>query len=281
MFYAGMECLTDKQAFFEMTLAYLKRAHADSVRHAEIFFDPQPHIARGVSVEDQVSGMEAAFAKAGEEFGMTGALIFCWQRQLGLESARETLELMKPFVGRVVGVGCDSDYAKDWPTQFAGLFREARAAGFKICGHAGECPSFPEGGAPAMQKFIDDVGPDRLDHGFCCWYDESLLAEVIKRELHMTLCPLSNTQLSNVPAMAEHPIKLLLEAGASVGINSDDPAYLGGFIGANYQACMEACGMTAAQLCACSRWAVRGCWAPEVRKAELLAEIDAFEMQLA
>jgi len=279
LFYAGMECLRGREDFCEMTYAYLARANADSVRHAEIFFDPQPHVARGVSVEDQVSGMEDAFALAKEAFAMTGAIIFCWQRQLGLESAKQTLQLLKPFAGRVVGVGCDSDYVDEWPDRFAPLFQEARAAGFKICGHAGEVPDEGPGDHQAMATFLAQVQPDRVDHGFRCWQDEPLLRQVVERGLHLTVCPLSNASIGCVPSLGEHPVRKLLQAGVSVGLNSDDPAYLGGFIGANYQACADTLGMSIVELCTCSRNAVRASFAPEERKAAILAEIDAYQRQ--
>jgi adenosine deaminase len=218
-----------------MTMAYLRRAAADNVRHAEIFFDPQTHTARGVPFAMVINGIARALADG----GISARLILCFLRHLSAESAMATLAEALPFKEHIVAVGLDSSELGNPPSKFAAVFARARAEGFLAVAHAGE-----EGPPSYIREALDLLHVRRIDHGVRCLEDPALVEELVARQIPLTVCPLSNVKLRVFPSMKEHNLRKLLLRGLRVTINSDDPAYFGGYIVDNYLAVAEALALT-------------------------------------
>ena len=238
VYYACAGVLIESRDFYDLTWAYLERAHADNVRHAEIFFDPQTHTARGVPFATVVDGIGKALAEARHKLAMTSRLILCFLRHLDEADALETLDAAMPYRDRIVGVGLDSGERGNPPRKFEKVFRRAREAGFVPVAHAGE-----EGPAQYVREALDVLKVARIDHGNNALDDPALVAELVRRRVPLTVCPLSNLKLCVVDDMASHPLKRMLELGLCATVNSDDPAYFGGYINDNYVAVAEALGL--------------------------------------
>lgn len=234
IYYECTASLITEQDFYDLTISYLRHAAADGVRHAEIFFDPQSHTARGVKFGTVVSGICRALQLGRLQHGISSDLIMCFLRHLSAEEAAETLELALPFKDQILGVGLDSSELGHPPMKFAEVFARARAAGFRRVAHAGE-----EGPPDYIRQALDLLGAERIDHGVRAVEDRTLMQRLAKEQVPLTVCPLSNVRLGVFPSIGQHNLKRLLEAGLMVTVNSDDPAYFGGYIGDNYIAVQE------------------------------------------
>lgn len=229
IYYAGASVLLEEEDFFDMTWAYLSKAAADNVVHAEIFFDPQTHTARGVSMETVFKGLHHACQRAYQEFGITTSLIMCFLRHLSEDDALATLEQAMPFKHYLVGVGLDSSELGQPPEKFERVFARCRALGLRVVAHAGE-----EGPPAYIWNALDVLKAERIDHGVQAVHDAVLMQRLADERVPLTVCPLSNVKLRVFPSMAQHNMKALLDAGLCVTVNSDDPAYFGGYINENF-----------------------------------------------
>ncbi|MGE5864578.1 MAG: adenosine deaminase [Rhizobacter sp.] len=229
IYYAGASVLLKEDDFFDMAMAYFRRAAADNVVHAELFFDPQTHTDRGVPFETVINGLTRACRKAGEELGVSALLIMCFLRHLSEEAAFETLEQAMPYLDRITGVGLDSGERGNPPEKFARVFTRCRELGLRLVAHAGE-----EGPAEYIRSALDVLHVERIDHGVRCVEDPDLVARLAAQRVPLTVCPLSNVKLCVVGTMADHNLATLLDAGLCATVNSDDPAYFGGYINQNF-----------------------------------------------
>jgi adenine deaminase len=229
IYYAGASVLLKEQDFFDMAWAYLQRAANDNVRHAEIFFDPQTHTARGVPFETVIKGLDHACHRAHQELRISAKLILCFLRHLSEDEAMVTLEEALPYKHHFIGVGLDSSERGHPPEKFARVFDRARAAGLHVVAHAGE-----EGPPEYIRNALDILEVERIDHGVRCLEDPALVARLAREGIALTVCPLSNVKLCVFPTMAEHSLPALLAAGIKATVNSDDPAYFGGYVNQNY-----------------------------------------------
>ncbi|BEP14533.1 adenosine deaminase [Acidothermaceae bacterium B102] len=239
LYYDCMAVLRTAQDYEDLADAYLRRAHADGVVHVEMFFDPQAHIARGVDLKEVVTGLTTAAAQSFSRDGVTVMLIACFLRDRGPREAMETLEALSDFTEQVVGVGLDSAEVGHPPEDFAAVFQAAGDLGFRKVAHAGE-----EGPPDYVWQALDVLGVERIDHGIRCLEDLALVRRLAADRVPITVCPLSNVRLRCVDTIANHPLPRMLDAGLMITINSDDPAYFGGYIGDNYRAVQEAFGLS-------------------------------------
>ena len=269
IYYEGMAVLQTERDFQDLARAYFERAHADGVRHAELFFDPQAHTGRGVPFETVINGLHAAIEEAGADLGISASLILCFLRHLPASDAMATLEEALPFLDRIEGVGLDSSEAGYPPEDFVEVYERARAAGLRSVAHAGE-----EGPPEYVWEALDVLGVERVDHGVRSEEDEGLLERLVRDRVPLTMCPLSNVKLRVVDRLEDHNLKRLLNRGVRVTINSDDPAYFGGYIGDNYVAAAEALGLTRDEVVAVARNSIAATFLDEAAKAELLAELE-------
>ena len=230
VYYAGCSVLITAEDFHDLTAAYLRRAADDGVRHAEIFFDPQTHTARGVAMATVVEGITGALAAAERDLGVTSGLILCFLRHLPVADAMATLDASVPHREQLTGVGLDSAERDHPPGEFREVFARARALGLRAVADAGE-----EGPAAYVREALDELGVERIDHGVRCLEDDALVERLVADEVPLTVCPLSNVRLRVVPDLAAHPLRRMLERGLRVTVNSDDPAYFGGYVTRNYE----------------------------------------------
>jgi adenosine deaminase len=242
IYYAGASVLLKEQDFFDMAWAYLQKAVADNVVHAEIFFDPQTHTARGVDMATVVSGLHRACEQAQRDLGVSAALILCFLRHLSEKEAFETLEQAMPFLGKFIGVGLDSSEVGHPPEKFARVFARCRELGLHLVAHAGE-----EGPPAYVWTALDLLKVERIDHGVQSAKDPALMRRLAQDRIPLTVCPLSNLKLRVFPKLADHNIGKLLDAGLVATVNSDDPAYFGGYMNDNFVQTFAATGLTAPQ----------------------------------
>ena len=272
IYYQGMGVLITEQDFFDLTAAYLARAHADHVRHVEIFFDPQGHTERGVAFETVITGITRALADAKSRYGMTSKLIMCFLRHLSEADADATLDAALPYLDRIDGVGLDSSEVGHPPSKFARVFARARTLGLKIVAHAGE-----EGPPAYVYEALDLLKVDRIDHGNRSLEDPALVARLADQGITLTVCPLSNLKLCVVDDIADHPLKTMLDAGLNATVNSDDPSYFGGYVNANYQAVADALDLSRGDLLTLARNSFTGSFLDDAAKIKHLAAIDAYD----
>jgi len=235
IYYAGAGVLQREEDFFDMTWAYLKRAKTENIVHTEIFFDPQTHTARGIPFETVINGLDRAIRRGREELGLSASLILCFLRHLSEEDAFKALEAALPFRDKFIGVGLDSSERGNPPEKFAQVFARCREMGLRLVAHAGE-----EGSAENIRSALDVLKAERIDHGVHCLEDPQLVARLAQQRIPLTVCPLSNVKLCVFPSLSAHNIGKLLAAGIAATINSDDPAYFGGYLNRNYTAIFEA-----------------------------------------
>ena len=235
IYYQGMSVLRTRRDFHDLTFAYLQRAHADGVVHVEVFFDPQGHTVRGVPFADVVDGIVDALAAGERDFGITHRLILCFLRHLSEEDAFATLEAAKPHLEKIAGVGLDSSELGHPPAKFSRVFAAARALGLRLVAHAGE-----EGPPEYVTEALDVLRIERLDHGNRALEDAALVERLRTSGMTLTVCPLSNLRLCVVDDLRKHPLRRMLQAGLKATVNSDDPAYFGGYVLDNYMAVVEA-----------------------------------------
>ncbi|MBA3462439.1 MAG: adenosine deaminase [Deltaproteobacteria bacterium] len=268
LYYAGCDVLRDRRDFYALAMAYFARAHADNVVHAELFFDPQTHTARGVPMEVVISGLRDAMDDALRRYGISSELILCFLRHLSEEDALETLEEAMPFRREFIAVGLDSGEKGNPPEKFARVYQKARDVGLRAVAHAGE-----EGPAAYITTALDVLKVERVDHGVRCDEDPALVERLVREKIPLTVCPLSNLKLCVVKDLSQHNFAKLLRQGVAVTINSDDPAYFGGYVGENYRAAADALDLTAAELTTVAENAVRASFLPAPAKTSLLSKI--------
>ncbi|SEF81854.1 adenosine deaminase [Vibrio hangzhouensis] len=235
IYYQGANALQTEQDFYDLTWAYLKRCEQDNVMHTEIFFDPQTHTERGISFGTVINGIDRALKEGEESLGISSQLIMCFLRHLSEQAALETLSQALPYKDKIIAVGLDSSEKGHPPEKFARVFTEARKAGFLTVAHAGE-----EGPAQNIYDAIELLGVSRVDHGVRCVESDALVEQLIESQMPLTVCPLSNIKLCVFESMADHNIVELLRKGVAVTINSDDPAYFGGYMTDNFLAVSQA-----------------------------------------
>ncbi len=240
IYYAGASVLHQEQDFYDMARAYLLRAAADRVLHAEIFFDPQSHTERGVAMESVINGLHRACVDARAELGISASLILCFLRHLSQEQAFATLEQALPLRDKFIGVGLDSSELGHPPEKFAKVFARCRELGFHLVAHAGE-----EAPASYIWSALDALKVERIDHGVQCEQDALLMQRLARDRIALTVCPLSNLKLRVFPTLAQHNLGRLLDAGLAATVNSDDPAYFGGYINDNFVQTFAATGLGA------------------------------------
>ena len=265
IYYAGASVLIYEQDFYDMTLAYFERAHADGVVHTEIFFDPQTHTARGISIGTVIAGIKRAQRQAEQNWGISSGLIMCFLRHLSEADAFATLAQAEPFLNDIIGVGLDSSEQGNPPEKFAKVFDACRALGLRLVAHAGE-----EGPPEYIWQALNQLKVERIDHGVRAFEDEALMQHLVQTQIPLTVCPLSNTKLKVFAKMADHNLKQMLDRGICVTINSDDPAYFGGYVAENYAACAVALGLSKLDLMRLAQNSIRASFMDSKRKEELL-----------
>lgn len=269
IYYAGASVLLHEADFHDMAWAYFLRAKADNVVHAELFFDPQTHTARGVPMATVIQGLASACARAKAELGISAELILCFLRHLSEEDAFATLEAALPYRKHFIGVGLDSSEVGHPPSKFSRVFARCRELGLHIVAHAGE-----EGPPAYIWEALNDLKTERIDHGVRSLEDPALVAELAKRRTPLTVCPLSNLKLCVVNDLRDHPMKRLLDAGLCATVNSDDPAYFGGYMNANFTQTVQALGLSREHVITLARNSFEASFVSEARRAELMAALD-------
>lgn len=271
IYYAGASVLRTEADFRDLALAYFDRAAADGVVHTEIFFDPQTHTDRGIPFGTVIEGLLAGMAEAEAKHGLTSKLILCFLRHLSEEAAFETLAQAEPWLDRIAGIGLDSSEVGHPPEKFARVFAAAREKGLRLVAHAGE-----EGPPDYVYQALDLLSIDRLDHGNRSLEDPVLTARLARTAMTLTVCPLSNVKLCNVASMQDHPIDRMLDLGLRATINSDDPAYFGGYIGENYRQAAAARGLDKDALATLARNSFLGSFLTDDEVARHTAALDAY-----
>jgi adenine deaminase len=274
LYYQGMSVLLEETDFHDLTAAYLTRVHAQGLRHAEIFFDPQAHLSRGVAFETVLNGLQSAIEEARLSYGFDVKLIMCFLRHLDEDDALRTLDLALAHKDRIVGVGLDSSEVGHPPTKFARVFARARAEGFRLVAHAGE-----EGPPEYIWQALDTLGVERIDHGIRAMEDKALVQRLARDQVALTVCPLSNLRLQVVDDLRHHPLKRMLDSGLLVTLNSDDPAYFGGYLNENYDATATALALKPPELRQIARNGFVASFLPIEEKSRLLAAFDSIALR--
>ena len=270
VYYLSMSVLRTRKDFYDLTSTYLHRAAAQAVRHAEIFFDPQAHTARGVEFADVVESITQGLQYGEERHGISSRLIMCFLRHLDEQDALSSLEQAMHVRDRIFGVGLDSAELGNPPGKFKRVFAKAREAGFRCVAHAGE-----EGPAQYVREAVETLQVERIDHGCRVLEDPELTSELARRATPFTVCPLSNVRLRVVDSMEEHPLRKMLDAGLNITLHSDDPAFFGGYVAENFQAVQDHMSIDDCTLGELARNSFRASFLDDGKKAELLAEVDA------
>lgn len=269
IYYQGMSVLLKEQDFYDLTWAYLTRVNEDNVRHVEIFFDPQGHTERGVSFETAITGIHKALEDGKTKLGISYKLIMSYLRHLSEESAQETLEQAKPFLDWIDAVGLDSSEMGHPPSKFKTVFAASKKLGLKLVAHAGE-----EGPPAYVYEALDDIQVDRIDHGNRALEDDGLVKRIVEGGYTLTVCPLSNLKLCGVTDMKDHPLPKMLELGLRATVNSDDPAYFGGYVNQNFKAVHDAQPLSAADAVTLAKNSFSGSFLSAQEKASWLGLID-------
>jgi adenosine deaminase len=267
IYYAGAGVLQTSQDFYDLTWAYLEQCKADHVVHTEIFFDPQTHTERGIDFETVLEGIDGALSDAEEKLGITSHLIMSFLRHLSEESALKTLEMALPYKDRIIGVGLDSSEAGFPPEMFERVFTRARHVGFIPMAHAGE-----EGPPEYIHQALELLKVVRIDHGVRAMEDPKLMERLIKERMPLTVCPLSNVKLKVFDTLADHNILEMLDQGVCVTVNSDDPAYFGGYMNANFEGLVSELGMTETQARRLAANSFEASFLPEAEKKAWMAK---------
>lgn len=270
VYYPAMDVLVTEQDFYDLATAYLRRAAADGVTHVEMFFDPQAHTSRGVPFADVVNGYHRA-AVDGAALGVDAHLILCFLRDFSAESAAETLEASVPFADKILGVGLDSDERENPPSKFGAVFARARELGYRLTMH---CDIDQVGSIENIRQVLENIGVDRIDHGTNVVEDPALVEVVRERGLGLTCCPVSNSFVTDDMKATE--IAQLLRAGVKVTVNSDDPAYFGGYVAENYVALVEKAALTSEEVVTLAKNSFEASWVSDADCARFLAEVDAY-----
>jgi adenosine deaminase len=271
VYYEATKVLLLEQDFYDVTWAYLRKAASQGVRHAEIFFDPQAHTDRGVDLGTVITGLRRALRDGERRLGISSHLIMCFLRHLSSEEAMETLRQVLPYKEWIVGVGLDSSEVDHPPEDFRAVFEEAGKHGFRKVAHAGE-----EGPPEYVWQALDDLGAARIDHGVRCVADPKLVKRLRTQQVPLTVCPLSNVELRVVDSIEEHPAKWMLGEGLCVTVNSDDPAYFGGYVADNYLAVRDGLDFALEDFRAVAENSFRASFLGEGEKKKLLGELAAY-----
>ena len=271
IYYSGMNVLINEIDFYDLTTAYLEKVHSQSVRHVEIFFDPQAHTSRGIEFETVINGIDNALAAGEKKYGITYNIIMCFLRHLDQDDAFRTLEMALPYKDRIIGVGLDSSEKGHPPSKFKDVFIKAREEGFLAVAHAGE-----EGPSEYIREALELLEVKRIDHGNAILNDESLTAYVAEKQIALTVCPLSNLKLKVVEHMDSHPVPEMLNKGLVVTINSDDPSYFGGYINENFEALQEAFGFEIEIISELAKNSFNSAFIENESKAEFCKEVDEY-----
>ena len=271
IYYAGASVLRDSDDFFALTEAYLRKAHEQGVVHVEIFFDPQTHTERGIAFRTALEGITQALRAGREEFGISSRLILCFLRHLSAADAMRTLEEALPFKEAIAGVGLDSSEKGHPPSKFTAVFERARREGLLAVAHAGE-----EGPPEYIYEALDLLKVKRIDHGVRAEEDPMLVERLVRERMPLTVCPLSNVKLKVFHEVADHNIRRLLERGLCVTVNSDDPAYFGGYLLENFEAIERGLGLTRAELVTLARNSFEASFLEAAEKQRWFAAIEAY-----
>ena len=271
IYYAGAGVLITEQDFYDMTHAYLLRAQADAVRHTEIFFDPQTHTERGIAFATVINGISRALQDGQRELGVSSALILCFLRHLPEEEAFATLEQAMPHRDKFIGVGLDSSEQGHPPEKFSRVFARCRELGLRIVAHAGE-----EGPPAYISDALDLLKAERIDHGVRCMEDAALVARLVQEKIPLTVCPLSNIKLRVFDRLQDHNLLALLDAGIVATVNSDDPAYFGGYINQNFLQCCDALPLTRVHAHALARNSFTAAFIDDAKRQQYLNEVEQF-----
>lgn len=272
LYYLRTSVLMDEEDFYDLAWAYFVRARRQNVLHAEVFFDPQAHTRRGIPFATVIDGLSRAARDARTGLGISAELIMCFLRDLSQEEAHHTLEQAMLHRDKIIGVGLDSTERGNPPSKFRNVFARAKKAGFRIVAHAGE-----EGPPDYVRQALDVLHAHRIDHGVRCLEDPQLVERLARERTPLTVCPLSNVRLNVVQDMAHHPIRKMMDMGLFITVNSDDPAYFGGYVNENYQAVAEAADLTPDELCTLARNSFLASFLGEANKAEFVAKVDAYQ----
>jgi len=271
IYYQGCKVLVEEQDFYDLTWAYLEKAHQQNIRHTEIFFDPQAHTTRGIPFKRVIDSITHAMEDAETKFGLSSHLIFCILRHMDIESALATVDEAIKYKDQLLGIGLDSTEVGLPPNLYREVFKRAREAGFKAVAHAGE-----EGPPEYVWEALDILKIDRLDHGNRSLEDDRLIERLVEEQMALTICPLSNLKLKVVNEMTQHPLKIMLDRGLKATVNSDDPAYFGGHINANYLAVSEALNLGANDLYTLARNSFEASFLSAEQVTTYLNELDEF-----
>jgi len=275
LYYAGAAVLQTEQDFYELTMAYIRRAQADQVLHTELFFDPQTHTARGIACSTVFAGIARALREARASSGFSGSMILCFLRHLSEADAiaclQEALPLRDQYADVWHGVGLDSAEVGNPPEKFAKVFAQAKALGFRLVAHAGE-----EGPPAYIHAALDVLQVERIDHGVRAEEDAGLMQQLIASQMPLTVCPLSNLKLCVVSDLQQHNLARMLRAGVCVTINSDDPAYFGGYMNQNFLATADALALSLDEVTQIARHGFQAAFVPDQQKQRWLAQLDAY-----
>ncbi|HCS23448.1 MAG TPA: adenosine deaminase [Alphaproteobacteria bacterium] len=276
IYYQGMNVLRTEQDFYDLTWAYLTRVAGENVQHVEIFFDPQGHTSRGVAFETVLDGITRALDDGKKKLNVTSKLIMCFLRHLSEEDAMQTLAQALPYKDKILGVGLDSSEVGHPPSKFARVFEKARAEGFLLVAHAGE-----EGPPEYVWEAIDQLKIDRIDHGNRSLEDDILSERIVQDGMALTVCPLSNLKLCVVKDMQKHPLKKMLDLGIKATVNSDDPAYFGGYMNDNYIAVATALGLSKQDILTLARNSIEATFLGDADKKRLFDNLEAYALKAA
>ncbi len=271
IYYEGARVLVREQDFYDLTRAYLERISTQNVRHTEIFFDPQAHTTRGVPFETVITGIRRALADGEQQLGISSKIIMCFLRHLSVEAAMGTLLQSLPFKEWISAVGLDSSERAHPPGMFRAVFDKAREHGFLTVAHAGE-----EGPPDYIWQALEQLKVSRIDHGVLCVEDEHLVEKLRTEQVPLTVCPLSNVKLGVFNSISEHNLKHLLDLGLCITVNSDDPAYFGGYLAENFEAAQEGLGLTRDDIYRLAKNSLMATFLRNDKKQELLRELDKY-----
>jgi adenosine deaminase len=271
VYYEGMSVLLEEQDFFDLALAYFTKAASQNVVYAEVFFDPQAHTSRGVAFETVLGGIGKAQEEAFERLGLRSQLIMCFLRDMSAESAMKTLEASLPHKDAIVGVGLDSDERDNPPAKFATVFARAREEGFRITAH---CDVDQDNSVNHIWQAVRDIEVERIDHGVNCLEDDDLVAEIKRRDLALTVCPISNSYVA--ASLKAEQIKEMLVRGLKVTINSDDPAYFPGYVLENLAAVQAAADLSQSEVVQLVRNTFEAAWLDDHARHEYLGSVAAY-----
>jgi adenosine deaminase len=271
VYYEGMSVLLTEQDFYDLAMAYFRKASSQNVVYAEVFFDPQAHTTRGIPFGTVIEGIRRAQQDAEASLGLRSQLIMCFLRDLSAESAMDTLEQSLPYGNRIVGVGLDSDEKGNPPVKFKDVFARARREGYRLTMH---CDVDQENSVAHIWQCLEEIKVERIDHGVNALEDAALIREINRRGLGLTVCPISNSYVTD--GLKAHELKSLLEAGVSATINSDDPAYFPGYMNENFNAVQEAANLTRAEIVQLARNALSVSWQARQDKERYIDAVEAY-----